>query len=150
MDLILRGGAAVWAGAPMTVRSISMGATDEMSRGIYPITVLDTCRVESESFYGCDLQPNTTLDLSAFSGELPVRCPFTWGCDSITYAPDSTVTLYLAGRNLRDGERIVAWETRPEGVTFVMDPESRSSTLARIVVADDGIYVEKGLTIFIR
>jgi hypothetical protein len=150
VDLILRGGAALWVGVPMTVRSISMGATDEMSRGIYPITVLDTCRVESDSFYGCDLQPNTTLDLSAFSGELPVRCPFTWGCDSITYAPDSTVTLYLAGRNLRDGERIVAWETRPEGVTFVMDPESRSSTLSRIVVADDGIYVEKGLTIFIR
>ena len=74
----------------------------------------------------------------------------SWGCDSITYAPDSTVTLYLAGRNLRDGERIVAWEARPEGVAFVMDQESRSSTLARIIVADDGIYVKKGLTIFIR
>ena len=31
-----------------------------------------------------------------------------------------------------------------------MDQESRSSTLARIIVADDGIYVKKGLTIFIR
>lgn len=111
-------------------------------------SVIDVTR----NTYGFINQNHTplTLDLSALSGELPVRCPLAWGCDSITYAPDSTVTLYLAGRNLRDGERIVAWEARPEGVAFVMDQESRSSTLARIIVADDGIYVKKGLTIFIR
>ena len=149
-DLVLRDGAALWLGYNLTVHSITMGATDNVSRGIYPVTVLDTCRPEGDSFYGCSLEPGATIDLSALAGELPVRSPSTRGSDSITYAANSTIIVHLAGRNVRDGERIIAWETPPEGVKFVLDEESRGKSRCCIVMAEDGLYVQKGMVLFIR
>ncbi len=73
-----------------------------------------------------------------------------WGCDATTYEPESTVTIHLAGRVVRNGERIVAWDSPPENVTFVLDDESRSVSRCSIIVQEDGIYVRKGLLIYFR
>ncbi|MBR6733856.1 MAG: hypothetical protein IKL96_05595, partial [Kiritimatiellae bacterium] len=151
LDLSLSGGAAIWAGIPNTVvRSFSMAETETVSRGIYPLDVLERCQPGGAGFYGCHVGKDAVLDLSQCRGELPAHSPNVWGCDATTYEPESTVTIHLAGRVVRNGERIVAWDSPPENVTFVLDDESRSVSRCSIIVQEDGIYVRKGLLIYFR
>ena len=90
------------------------------------------------------------LDLSQCNGELQARNPYVKGCDSTTYQPNSTITIHLAGRDVRGGQRLVGWDTPPENVTFVLDKESRAVCRCGIKVKDDGIYVVKGFYIIVR
>ena len=78
------------------------------------------------------------------------------GCDSTTYQPgtaeeNSTITIHLGERQVRNKERLVAWYEQPANVTFVLDEESRNRAKCSIVMKEDGIYVvRKGLVVIVR
>ena len=149
LDLRLSDGAIIWQGMHFTVRSFAMAETTNQSVGIYPVDVLERCQPGGDGFYGSHLHNGAVLDLSQCNGELQARSRYVKGCDSTTYEANSTITIHLAGRNVRDGERLVGWNTPPDNVTFVLDDESRSACHCRIRVEDDGIYVVKKGTVII-
>ena len=151
LDLRLSGDATLWQGTDgVTVRSFAMDETTAESVGLFPINVIERCQPGGDGFYGCLLHDGAVLDLSQCNGELKAHSPYVKGYDSTTYQPNSTITIHLAGRDVRNRQRLVAWDTPPENVTFVLDAESRASCRCRIKVKEDGIYVIKGFLIIIR
>ena len=150
LNVRLSGGAAAWFDVRTTVNDFSMEETDLISRGAIPLNVFGQCQPQGNGFYGCLLHDGAVLDLSRFKGEFPAHSPNVAGSDSTIYEADSTITIHLSGRSMRNGERIVAWDNPPENVTFVLDDESRFKTRCSITVADDGIYVNKGFFMYIR
>ena len=150
VDLRLSGGASVWIGQNVTVRDFFMDATDLTSRGVLPINALRWYSPQGDGCYGTVLHNGAVLDLSRMRGELPARMPNVLGCDTTTYEAEASITIHLVGRVVRNGERIVAWDSPPENVTFVLDDESRSASRCSIIVQEDGIYVRKGLLIYFR
>jgi len=153
VNLHLSGGVALWLGASFTVDEFSMdGETEKISRGIYPVDVLGQYQPQGQSdgLYGCLLHDGAVLDLSQCEGELQARSPDVWGCGSTTYADDATITIHLVGREVHSGERLVAWETPPNNVKFVLDEESRLASRCNLKIANDGIYVLKGLIIILK
>ncbi|MBO7683502.1 MAG: hypothetical protein J6T51_02110 [Kiritimatiellae bacterium] len=150
LDLRLSGDATLWQDIDnFTVRSFAMAETTAESVGLFPVNVLERCQPGGDGFYGCLLRNGAVLDLSQCNGELKARSPYVKGCDSTTYQPNSTITIHLAGRAVRGGQRFVAWDTPPENVTFVLDDESRAACRCRIRVAEDGIYVVRGFVVII-
>ena len=156
LDLRLSGDATLWQGIDnFTVRSFAMAETTAESVGIFPVNVIERCQPGGDGFYGCLLHNGAVLDLSQCNGELQARSRYVKGCDSTTYQPgtteeNSTITIHLGERQVRNKERLVAWYEQPENVTFVLDEESRNRAKCRIVVKEDGIYVVKGLLIIVR
>ena len=151
LDLRLSDGAIIWQGMHFTVRSFAMAETTNQSVGIYPVNVLERCQPGGDGFYGCVLKNGAVLDLSQCNGELQARSRYVKGCDSTTYEPNSTITIHLGERQVRNKERLVAWYEQPENVTFVLDEESRNRTKCRIAVKEDGVYVvRKGLVIIVQ
>ena len=155
LDLRLSDGAIIWQGMHFTVRSFAMAETTNQSVGIFPVDVLERCQPGGDGFYGCHLHDGAVLDLSQCNGELQARSRYVKGCDSTTYQPgtpeeNSTITIHLGERQVRNKQRLVAWYEQPENVTFVLDEESRNRLKCRIVVKEDGIYVVKGLLIIVR
>ncbi len=150
VDLRLSGGASVWIGQNVTVRDFFMDATDLTSRGVLPINALRWYSPQGDGCYGTVLHNGAVLDLSRMRGELPARMPNVLGCDTTTYEAEASITIHLVGRVVRNGERIVAWDSPPANVTFVLDDESRSASRCSIIVQEDGIYVRKGLLIYFR
>ena len=152
LDLRLSGDATLWQGIDnFTVRSFAMSETTAESVGIFPVNVLERCQPGGDGFYGCLLHNGAVLDLSQCNGELKTPSPHVKGCDSTTYEANSTITIHLAGRHVRNRERLVGWDTPPDNVMFVLDAESRSACHCRIRVENDGIYVEKkGTMIIVR
>ena len=152
LDLRLSDGATMWQGqANFLVRSFAMAETTNQSVGLFPVDVLERCQPGGDGFYGCHIHGGAVLDLSQCNGELQARNRYVSGCDSTTYETNSTITIHLGAREVRNKERLVAWEEQPENVTFVLDEESRNRAKCRIVVKEDGIYVErKGLVIIVR
>ena len=150
LDLRLSGDATLWQGIDnFTVRSFAMSETTAESVGLFPVNVLERCQPGGDGFYGCLLHNGAVLDLSQCNGELKTPSPHVKGCDSTTYEANSTITIHLAGRNVRNRERLVGWNMPPDNVTFVLDAESRSACRCRIRVAEDGIYVVKNATMII-
>ena len=151
LDLRLSDGAIIWQGMHFTVRSFAMAETTNQSVGIYPVNVLERCQPGGDGFYGCLLHNGAVLDLSQCNGELQARSRYVKGCDSTTYEPNSTITIHLGERQVRNKERLVAWYEQPENVTFVLDEESRNRLKCRIAVKEDGVYVvRKGLVIIVQ
>ena len=152
LDLRLSGDATLWQGIDnFTVRSFAMAETTAESVGIFPVNVLEWCQPGGDGFYGCVLHNGAVLDLSQCNGELQARSRYAKGCDSTTYEPNSTITIHLGERQVRNKERLVAWYEQPENVTFVLDEESRNRAKCRIAVKEDGIYVvRKGLVVIVR
>lgn len=128
-----------------------MAETTNQSVGLFPVDVLERCQPGGDGFYGCFLHGGAVLDLSQCNGELQARSRYVKGCDSTTYEANTTIAVHLGGREVHNKECLVAWLERPENVTFVLDEESRRRTRCRIVVKEDGIYVDKrGLVIIVR
>ena len=152
LDLRLSDGATMWQGQPtFTVRSFAMAETTNQSVGVFPVNVLERCQPGGDGFYGCVLKNGAVLDLSQCNGELQARSRYVKGCDSTTYEPNSTITIHLGERQVRNKERLVAWYEQPENVTFVLDEESRQRAKCRIAVKEDGVYVvRKGLVIIVQ
>ncbi|MBP5509730.1 MAG: hypothetical protein J6Z49_02300, partial [Kiritimatiellae bacterium] len=129
----------------------AMAETTNQSVGLFPVDVLERCQPGGDGFYGCHIHGGAVLDLSQCNGELQARNRYVSGCDSTTYETNSTITIHLGEREVRNKECLVAWEEQPEDVTFVLDEESRNRAKCRIVVKEDGIYVDKrGLIIMLR
>ena len=157
LDLRLSGDATLWQGIDnFTVRSFAMAETTNQSVGVFPVNVLERCQPGGDGFYGCHLHDGAVLDLSQCNGELQARSRYVKGCDSTTYQPgtteeNSTITIHLGERQVRNKQRLVAWYEQPENVTFVLDEESRNRTKCRIAVKEDGIYVvRRGFVLIVR
>ena len=152
LDLRLSDGATMWQGqANFLVRSFAMAETTNQSVGLFPVDVLERCQPGGDGFYGCYLHDGAVLDLSQCNGELQARNRYVSGYDSTTYETNSTITIHLGEREVRNKERLVAWYEQPENVTFVLDEESRNRAKCRIAVKEDGVYVvRKGLVVIVR
>ena len=73
---------------------------------------------------------NTTLDLSLFTS--------AFDSATTTFFAGSEVTVETGARELADGEKLVAWEAIPEGVSF--KPSETIVSRYALSVRDDGLY----------
>ena len=73
-------------------------------------------------------------------------CNRAWPATGRTYAPNAKVTVDVGNRKVRGGERLLAWEAIPEGITFSSVP----SADFKLQMKDDGLYVLRGLFIIVR
>lgn len=147
-DFILEG-AALWGSSEMVVRDYWAGESAQPYLGVVNMYVNGRFTPASDKWYGCTLRNGATLDLTHQTGEWPVRCPSSMGVDTVTFADGATIAVELKGRKLRNGDRVVVWGAKPEGVTFAPTSGTRREGY-RVVPLADGLYVFRGLTVFLR
>jgi len=91
---------------------------------------------------GNDSHGAITLDLSCLTGAFIASgagkpCTFAFG---------TAVTVDLRGRTLTDGERVIAWSAKPDGVAFLPLVDGGESVALR--VKGDGLYVDKAHEVY--
>ena len=98
-----------------------------------------------ECFYGCEMQNNSCIDLSAKSGTWDTTSTgFTSGSRTVTFANGATVAIDVHGRELAKGEKVVSWTTTPSNLdtlTFTWDAAT-AALGKKIFVTDEGIYYD--------
>ena len=106
---------------------------------------------EHNYFYGCTMQDGSTIDLSARTNALPRVAAFTTNGDkTLKFANNATVKIKLGGRKVSSKTPIVSWATAPEnlaGLKFVCGDEERRFA---VIKKEDGIYIQRGMVIFVR
>lgn len=89
--------------------------------------------------------PRLVVYLSS-TGAWEPSCTFS-GSTGLVRWSEGECLIDLGNRVLsRDHGKIVSWITAPANVTFRLKP----GTLGFLEVKDDGLYVKRGLTLFIR
>ena len=116
-------------------------------QGTKALNVYGTFTPVTDFFYGCTMQDGSTIDLSPRTGAWSTTSLSTTGKRTVEFAKDATVYIDLgARRDAGDKGKIVAWTEKPENVTFAL----AKNVPGRLEVCDDGIYLRRGLTLFIR
>ena len=108
-----------------------------------PIQVVNRFTPIGSTFYHVRMLDGSTLDLSRQAEAMNVVS--SENC-VLTYAPNAKVTVDVGNRKVRGGERLLAWEAIPEGITFSSVP----SADFKLQMKDDGLYVLRGLFIIVR
>ena len=102
-------------------------------------------------FYGCTMQDGSTIDLSARTTALPRVAAFTTNGDkTLKFANNATVKIKLGGRKVSTKTPIISWTTAPDnlaGLKFVCGDEDRRFA---VIKKEDGIYIQRGMVIFVR
>ena len=96
---------------------------------------------------GPTMQDGSTLDLSAWPGGWPVASGFTSGNTAIRFADGATVKVKIGASRVGGarGTKILGWTTAP-AVTFVPAEGERIGLRKK----DDGLYLYKGMIIYVR
>lgn len=77
-----------------------------------------------------------TLDLSDLSST------YDGISREISFASDAAVAVEIGARNVRGGDKLVSWPTKPDStVKFTLAKNGETVTGRRLVVEDDGLYV---------
>ena len=96
------------------------------------------------------MQDGSTIDLSSRTNALPRVSAFTAGDNTLKFATNATVRVKLGGRKVSHKTPIVSWATAPEnlaGLKFVCGDEERRFA---VIKKEDGIYIQRGMVIFVR
>ncbi|MCQ2393621.1 MAG: hypothetical protein MJ249_04965 [Kiritimatiellae bacterium] len=127
---------------------LGTGTADNTGKGA--LNVYGTFKTFNAFFYGCTLQDGATLDLSAQTGAWSTTSTGTCPTKTVTFAKDAVITIDLGSRaDAGDKGKIVAWTEKPADIDTVTFNPSKN-TKGRIEVCDDGIYLRRGLTLFLR
>ena len=145
-DFEVAEGAALGGEQPMTVSNLVMRGTYYPYNGAsYLVTVLGRYSPKSTSggFPKVTLGDAThlapTLDLSDLSST------YDGISREISFASDAAVAVEIGVRNVRGGDRLVSWQTKPDStVKFTLVKNGETVKDRRLVVEDDGLYVGKG------
>jgi len=105
-------------------------------------------------FHGCELADGATLDLSEQDATFSVVGAFSSGAKDMAFASDATVINVALGEGpLPASGKIVDWTGRAPAnlaqMTFTLDAASCRRG-RRLVVKDDGLYIESGIVILLR
>ncbi len=120
--------------------------------GTGPIDVTGRFTPTGPKWHSVRLMDGATLDLSGVNGVWYSTCTYTRagsGTAKLVFDPEaSIIRVDLGNRRVPNG-RVVAWtqEERPNGIKFRPVPGDRTHTF---IVKDDGLYVQSGLTLFLR
>ena len=145
VDFEVTEGKALGGEQPLTVSNLVMRGTYYPYNGAsYLVTVLGRYSPKSTSggFPKVTLGDAThlapTLDLSDLSST------YDGISREISFASDAAVAVEIGVRNVRGGDRLVSWQTKPDSTvkfTFVKNGETVKGR--RLVVEGDGLYVGK-------
>ena len=119
----------------MSVRTFTLGANGSIS-GTAPFLVAGTWKPEADDFPNIVMKNGSTLDLTGVNGVFNTACTKT-GC-SLTCAANSVVTVDVHGRDLTQGEQIIAWTDKP-AADFVLDAASAESGV-HIAATSEGLF----------
>jgi len=110
-------------------------------------TVTRVFKSYTTQFQNIQLADGATLDVSDYDGIFPLVN--TAHADrEIIFATGARVTVDVHGRELHQGDQILSWTSRPEGVSFRLDAES--ALHHGITAAATGLYVTRGLIIILQ
>lgn len=152
VDFKLNCAIVVKTGDVFSVRDYeALGGTRSASTQSGVMAVYGTFTPTSDSFYGCTLMNNSTIDLSKRSTALDVYSNFTAGAPALAFEQNAVVNVVLGDKRFPGG-KILSWtsETKPanvDTVTFVRADAGRKYSLS---VQSDGLYARTGLVISVR
>lgn len=143
VDFEVTEGKALGGEQPLTVSNLVMRGTYYPHNGAsYLVTVLGRYSPKSTSggFPKVTLGDAThlapTLDLSDLSST------YDGISREISFASDAAVTVEIGVRNVRGGDKLVSWQTKPDStVKFTLVKNGETVKGRRLVVEDDGLYV---------
>ena len=145
VDFEVTEGKALGGEQPLTVSNLVMRGTYYPHKGAsYLVTVLGRYSPKSTSggFPKVTLGDAThlapTLDLSDLSST------YDGISREISFASDAVVAVEIGVRNVRGGDRLVSWQTKPDStVKFTLVKNGETVKGRRLVVEDDGLCVGK-------
>ena len=132
--------------AEMSVHDYAPCNTVTTGGGSAELKVSGTFTPNSDYFYGPTMQDGSTIDLSAKTETWNAKSKLTGGNSETKFAPGSKVTIELGDRKLKKGDKVIAWESKPNA-SFV------SKKRCFFDVLDDGLYVQSinsGFSILVR
>ncbi|MBQ2625591.1 MAG: hypothetical protein IJG18_10910 [Kiritimatiellae bacterium] len=143
VDFEVTEGKALGGEQPLTVSNLVMRGTYYPYNGAsYLVTVLGrySPKSTSEGFPKVTLGDAThlapTLDISDLSST------YDGISREISFASDAAVAVEIGVRNVRGGDKLVSWPTKPDStVKFTLAKNGETVTGRRLVVEDDGLYV---------
>ena len=143
VDFEVTEGKALGGEQPLMVSNLVMRGTYYPHNGAsYLVTVLGRYSPKSTSggFPKVTLGDAThlapTLDLSDLSST------YDGISREISFASDAAVAVEIGVRNVRGGDKLVSWPTKPDStVKFTLAKNGETVTGRRLVVEDDGLYV---------
>lgn len=153
VDFEVTEGKALGGEQPLTVSNLVMRGTYYPHNGAsYLVTVLGRYSPKSTSggFPKVTLGDAThlapTLDISDLSST------YDGISREISFASDAAVAVEIGVRNVRGGDKLVSWQTKPDStVKFTLAKNGETVKGRRLVVEDDGLYVgNSGMMILFR
>lgn len=130
----------------MSVGDYAPCNTVTTSGGSAELKVSGTFTPNSDYFYGPTMQDGSTIDLSAKTETWNAKSKLTGGNSETKFADGAKVTIELGDRKLKKGDKVIAWESKPNA-SFV------SKKRCIFDVLDDGLYVQSinsGFSILVR
>ena len=163
-DATIKCRAAMRANGAVDVRDyVAYRETSKHNEGTAAFKVRGTFTPMTDTFYGCQMQDKSTVDLSARTtvwNTTTAAASEAKGSTTVTFADGATVYIdFTAGRpalkQILDASNkyIVKWttETAPAGTVKFKPSEALRSLGYRLQVESDGIKLEtNGFTVFIR
>lgn len=163
LQRVLRVGLLLAAVSGLGRAQAQMGGNDAaaapsvLNSAIFWLDAADSSTLTLENGNVIEWKSKTSDQRTAtWRGTKPVYDTTTWGIPTVdvvssencalTYAPNATVTVDVGNRKVRSGERLLAWNAIPEGVTFI--PVSSANYALR--TKDEGLFVVRGLFIRVR
>ena len=119
-------------------------------RGSGIMTVHDRfCPVAGTFFHGCTLLGGATLDLSQRNTLFTACCTNDQKVVyTVSYADNATIKVRLGNRKVANGEKVVAWPSKPtNNVRFAACDDER---IRSFTIKDDGLYVNRGFMLIVR
>ena len=141
-------GCALDMGAALSVHDYEAVYSADYNVGTAALNVYGAFRPATPYFYGPTLQDGSTLDLSAWPGGWPIASGFTSGKTAISFANGATVKVKVGASRVGGsrGTKILGWTTAPANVDFVPAEGERIGLRKK----DDGLYLYKGMIIYVR
>ena len=112
--------------------------------GSYMMSIYGTYTPNSDVGYNLRLMNGATINLGGRSD--------AWSTDlrynhTMAFEEGATISIDFGKRHLEQDEKVVSWSSVPSGVKFVDAAKRRKWSL---IVAGDGIYVQRGFVLTIR
>lgn len=163
-DATIKCRAAMRANGAVDVRDyVAYRETSKHNEGTAAFKVRGTFKPMTDTFYGCQMQDKSTVDLSARTtvwNTTTAAASEAKGSNTVTFADGATVYIdFTAGRPAlkqildANDKYIVKWttETAPAGTVKFKPSEALRSLGYRLQVESDGIKIEtNGFTIYLR
>lgn len=150
VDFKLNCAIVVKTGDVFSVRDYeALGGTRSTSTQSGVMAVYGAFTPVSDSFYGCTLMNNSTIDLSKRSTALDVYSNFTAGAPTLAFEENAVVNVVIGDRRFSSGGKILSWtsETKPANIDTVKFVRADADRRYSLVVKSDGLYASEGLTI---